>query len=64
MIVDVLDSLMIMADGAEGKDEELNEMLGRAAEWVETSLDFDNGGEVNTFEVKLVSSHLARWISL
>ncbi|KAG8879181.1 hypothetical protein FRB97_001910 [Tulasnella sp. 331] len=53
MIVDVMDTLMIMADGAGGRDEELNEMRRRAAEWMETSLDFDNGGEVNTFEVRV-----------
>ncbi|KAG8987152.1 mannosyl-oligosaccharide alpha-1,2-mannosidase [Tulasnella sp. JGI-2019a] len=53
MIIDVLDALMILADGAQRKDEELNEMLARAAEWVESSLDFDNGGEVNTFETTI-----------
>lgn len=51
MIVDVLDTLMIMADGEKGADNELNAMVGRAEEWITTELDFDNGGEVNTFEV-------------
>lgn len=50
MIVDVLDTMMIMAE--QEKDNELRSMVNRAEEWVTKELDFDEGGTVNTFEVR------------
>ncbi|KAG8893115.1 mannosyl-oligosaccharide alpha-1,2-mannosidase [Tulasnella sp. 408] len=50
MIVDALDTMMIMKQNG---DKELEEMYQRSHNWIEHSLDFSLGGQVNTFETTI-----------
>lgn len=50
MIIDALDTMMIMKQNG---DKELEEMYQRSHNWIEHTLDFSLGGQVNTFEVRI-----------
>ncbi|KAG9017644.1 mannosyl-oligosaccharide alpha-1,2-mannosidase [Tulasnella sp. 427] len=50
MIIDALDTMMIMKQDGDG---ELEEMYQRAHHWIEHTLDFSLGGQVNTFETTI-----------
>lgn len=57
MIIDSLDTMMIMKQNG---DKELEEMYQRAHNWIEHTLDFSLGGEVNTFEVRAIRDSAGR----
>ncbi|KAG8973420.1 mannosyl-oligosaccharide alpha-1,2-mannosidase [Tulasnella sp. 425] len=60
MIIDALDTMMIMKQNG---DKELEEMYQRSHNWIEHTLDFSLGGEVNTFEttIRLLGGLLAAY---
>ncbi|KIO29737.1 glycoside hydrolase family 47 protein [Tulasnella calospora MUT 4182] len=60
MIIDALDTMMIMKQNG---DKELGEMYQRAHNWIEHTLDFSLGGQVNTFEttIRLLGGLLAAY---
>lgn len=53
IIVDALDTLMIMYNGTESNKEEFRTEIDRATEWIEKSLDFDIDQDVNVFETTI-----------
>ncbi|KAL3231523.1 Endoplasmic reticulum mannosyl-oligosaccharide 1,2-alpha-mannosidase [Nakaseomyces bracarensis] len=53
MIVDTLDTLMLMYNTTESHKEEFRGEIRRATEWIDKSLSFDIDQEVNVFETTI-----------